>query len=386
MPAGSTWSASACRWPTILPVIYGLKELAHSGWETVPVASLIAGVGFGAVFVRRQRHLAHPLLDLDLFRERQFSAALGMNLGAGVVMAGTFFLLSQFLQLVEGLSPIRAGLSQVPLNVAMAVASIMAPQLARRYRPGYAMAGGLLVAAAGLALVTQANEATPLPVMLAGFGLACVGIAVPTALGMNLIMGAVPPEKAGSASGMSETSTEFGIALGVAVIGSVAAGIYRATVDLPASLSATDEAAARESLAGAVATAHTMPSSMGAELLAPAQSAFTTGLQASAFFGAVVFAGLAVLSAVAFRHIRPYGETAATPESPLAAESASTPAGPRSRPPKSSPRPSRSSRPPSPSHAVEKCSRVIFSALRGHKVGVEGPGSSREPDPSTVIS
>jgi DHA2 family multidrug resistance protein-like MFS transporter len=305
---------------TILPVIYGLKELAHGGWATTPASSVVVGLAFGVVFVRRQRHLEHPLLDLGLFRERQFSAALGLNMGGGIVMAGTFFLLSQFLQLVEGLSPLHAGLSQVPLNVAMAAASMLAPQLARRYRPAYAMSGGLVVAALGLLLVTQTDNGTPLPLLLTGFGLACVGIAVPSALGMNLIMGAVPPEKAGAASGMSETSGELGIALGVAVIGSVAAGIYRTQVEVPAGLSSVDAATARESMAGAVATAQTLPSSMAADLLGPAQAAFTSGLHAAAFFGAVVFAALAALSAVAFRHLRPYGDSSAPDGDPASAE------------------------------------------------------------------
>ena len=74
---------------TILPVIYGLKELAHAGWAQVPLAAVGAGVCFGVGFVRRQVRLDEPLLDISLFRTGQFSSSLGMNLDGGVVMAGS---------------------------------------------------------------------------------------------------------------------------------------------------------------------------------------------------------------------------------------------------------------------------------------------------------
>jgi DHA2 family multidrug resistance protein-like MFS transporter len=143
----------------ILPVIYGLKELAKDGWGASALAAIAAGVVVGVVFCRRQRTLADPLLELDLFRNRAFSTALSIGLGGGVVMAGTFLLLSMYLQLVEGLSPVRAGLALVPLNVAMAVASMLAPQLVRRFRTASVMAAGLTVAACGL----QVRRRTAVP-------------------------------------------------------------------------------------------------------------------------------------------------------------------------------------------------------------------------------
>ena len=218
---------------TILPVIYGLKELARQGLEPAYGAAIVVGVIFGAVFLHRQRRLNSPLLDLELFRNRSFSAAIGINLGGGVVMAGTFLLITLYLQLVVGLSPLRAGLWLVPMNVAMVASTMLAPQLVRRFRPASLMACGLAIAAAGLLLVTQVDAAGGLPIMVIGFTLACVGIAVPTALGVNLIMGSAPPEKAGSASGISETSGEFGIALGVAVLGSVGTAVYRSQISVP---------------------------------------------------------------------------------------------------------------------------------------------------------
>jgi MFS transporter, DHA2 family, multidrug resistance protein len=291
----------------VLPVIYGLKELADDGWAAIPVSAVAVGIGFGVAFVRRQRRLDDPLFDVGLFRNRQFSAGLGVNLGGGVVMAGTFLLLAQFLQLVENLAPLQAGLALAPLNIVMAGSSMLAPHLARRYRPAHAMSAGLLLAALGLLVITQVSGIVGL---LSGFLLACVGIAVPTALVVNLIIGAAPPEKAGAASGMSETSGELGIAFGVAMIGSAAAATYQSRLSIPSTVPVEAAAAARESLPSAVAAAQGLPESLAGDLLVPAQQAFTSGLHLAAALGCVVFTALAVLVARTFRHLRPYGEPA----------------------------------------------------------------------------
>ncbi len=280
---------------TILPVIYGLKVLAKDGVTSTAMAAIAVGVAFGVVFARRQRRLTDPLIDLDLFRNRAFSTALSIGLAGGVVMAGTFLLLSMYLQMVEGLSPLRAGLALVPLNVAMAVASMLAPQLVRRYRVAYVMAAGLTIAASGLLLVTQVESEGGLALLLTGFLLACVGIALPSALGTNLVVGSAPREKAGSAAAMSETSGEFGIALGVAVMGSVGAAVYRNQVDVPGGVPAEAAATAGESITGAVATAAQLPAGLGGDLLDTAREAFTSGLNVAAAVGSVLFVALAAL-------------------------------------------------------------------------------------------
>ena len=97
-----------CRSPTILPVIYGFKEIARGGDTTDgPDDCCPSGLAIGLVFVRRQRRIANPLVDLTLFRSRAFSTALAVMLVGGVVMAGVSFLRSQWLQLVAGLSTAR---------------------------------------------------------------------------------------------------------------------------------------------------------------------------------------------------------------------------------------------------------------------------------------
>jgi DHA2 family multidrug resistance protein-like MFS transporter len=135
----------------VMPVVYGVKELARDGVATVPVAALVAGALAGAVFVRRQLRLADPLLDLGLFRRREFTSALSIGLVAGAVMGGSVYLVTQYLQQVLGLRPLQTGLCEVPQAVVMIAGSLLAPRLAGRFGPARVMAGGLVLAAGGRA-------------------------------------------------------------------------------------------------------------------------------------------------------------------------------------------------------------------------------------------
>lgn len=299
---------------TILPVIYGLKEIAQHGVESTHLVALLAGTAFGVTFVRRQRRLSSPLIDVGLFRNREFSAALGINLSGGVVMAGTFLLLSLYLQMVQGFSPLVAGLCLVPMNLAMAVASNVTPQLAKRFSAANLMAAGLVVAAVGLLMITRVESSGSLPLLMVGFTLASIGIAVPSVLGISLIMGAVPPEKAGSASGISETFGEFGIALGVATIGSIAGAVYRNQITPPTGLPGDLADTARDSITGAGSVASQLPDAIGADLMASAGDAFTTGLNLAGGFGAALFLAMAVVAVTVLRKVGP-SPTATEPAS-----------------------------------------------------------------------
>jgi MFS transporter, DHA2 family, multidrug resistance protein len=102
----------------ILPVIYGLKELTRGGWQPLPVVAIAIGVGFA----RRQHALADPLLDLGLFADRAFSTTLGSMLAYSMLSGGTMVWVAQYFQLVQGLSPLQAGLALVP-GMAAAIGS-----------------------------------------------------------------------------------------------------------------------------------------------------------------------------------------------------------------------------------------------------------------------
>jgi DHA2 family multidrug resistance protein-like MFS transporter len=291
----------------ILPVIYGLKEIARDGWHAAPAVAVVAGVVVGVAFVRRQRRLASPLLDLGLFANRSFRSALATMLAIGVVMAGVTLMSTLYLQAVRGLSPLHAGLWLIPQNIAMAGGSMLAPALARRIRPASLMAAGLLVAGVGLLAQTRADAVGGVAAVVVGLTLAGLGISPAMALTMNLLLGSAPPERAGSAASISETSGEFGVALGVAALGSLAAIAYRAHLAIPAGTPAAADHAARQGITDAVSAAQHLPGPLGADLLDAARTAFTAGLTTVAGLGAAIFVGLAVLAALAFRHVPPTG-------------------------------------------------------------------------------
>jgi DHA2 family multidrug resistance protein-like MFS transporter len=156
----------------ILPFIYGLKELASSGWHPGPGAALAAGIAVGVIFVRRQRLLQDPLLDLRLFGDRAFAVTLGGMLMYSLAAGGTMTFLAQHFQRVDGLSPLGAGLAMVPGMASSIISFQLAALLGRRIRPGLLFPAGLAITVAGLVVITQSAGVVALA---AGFAIACFG-------------------------------------------------------------------------------------------------------------------------------------------------------------------------------------------------------------------
>ncbi|GAA3071586.1 MFS transporter [Streptosporangium carneum] len=294
----------------ILPFIYGVKELARSGWEPLPVVAVAAGLLFAVAFVRRQRVLADPLLDLSLFGDRAFGTTLVSLLAYSLLTGGTMLFVAQYFQSVGGLSPLQAGLGLLPGMAASTVSVMVSPILARRIRPAYLIAAGLVVVVAGLLLVTLADADSGPAILIVAFAVWALGGGPLLSLGINLVVASAPPEKAGAASAMPQISNELGAALGFAVLGSVGIAVYRAQVAdaVPPGLSAEAAGRAHESIAGATAVAADLPGELATALLAPAREAFTSGVHIVAAVSAALLACTALLVAVRLRHIRPVGE------------------------------------------------------------------------------
>ena len=291
-------ASAAMSLAAVLLVIYGLKQLAQDGLGPEPVLSVVVGLAVGWLFVRRQRTLADPLVDLSLFASRAFSGSLATLTLSLFVTFGTFLFVAQYLQLVLGLSPLQAGLWTLPSACGLVAGSMLTPWLARRARPGRVMAGGLVLAAAGFGLLTLA-DGTGLGVVVAGSVIFSLGVAPVGTLATDLIVGSAPPERAGSAAALSETGAELGGALGIAVLGSIGAAVYRGQVAdaLPAGIPAGAAEAARDTLGGAVVAAGQLPAALGADLLDAARQAFTQGLVATSAVSAVLTLALAALAA-----------------------------------------------------------------------------------------
>ncbi|WP_433264616.1 MFS transporter [Actinosynnema sp. CS-041913] len=300
----------------ILPIVYALKETAKDGLSSANVVVLAVGLALGAVFVRRQRGLADPMLDLRLFRVRAFSAAVSIMLVGALTMGGVFLLVSQYLQMVAGLTAVEAGLWLVPQAGAVVIGSLIAPRLARRFRPEFVLGFGMLVAAGGIMLFTQASGAGGVAFVVAGMSIASFGMGPQGVLCTEMVVSSVPPQKAGAASAMSETSAEFGIAMGIAVFGSVGTAVYRDQVAVPAQVPADAAALATDSMAGALQAAGTLPDSLADDVLTTAREAFTSGLHTVAATGAAIVVVFAVVGMIALRktHTAPTADPVPTLE------------------------------------------------------------------------
>jgi MFS transporter, DHA2 family, multidrug resistance protein len=289
----------------VLLVIWGLKQLAQDGLGLPPALSILAGIAVGVVFVRRQQRLPDPLLDLRLFRSPAFSAALATNTLDFFVAFAALLFIAQYLQLVLGLSPLQAGLWMLPSSVGFIVGSLMTPLLVRRARPAYVMAAGMALAAVGFGLLTQVDPDAGLAVLVTGSVVFSLGSAPMTTLATDLMIGTAPPERAGAASGISETSSELGGALGIAILGSIATAVYRGQVTdaVPAAVPSEAATAARDTLGGALAAAGQLPEQLGASLLETTREAFTHGLRLSFAISAAIAIGIAILVATLLRHV-----------------------------------------------------------------------------------
>jgi DHA2 family multidrug resistance protein-like MFS transporter len=290
----------------MLAIIYGLKQLAVDGIEPVAIGSLVLGVTVGAIWVRRQRRLADPMIDLALFRHRTFNAALGINFLAIFVAIGYFLFVAQYLQLVAGLSPLQAGLWSLPSAIAFIAGSQAAPRLVQRIRPVYLISAGLAIAAVGLGVLTGVSANGDLGPVIAASVIISLGLAPVFGLTTEMIVGSAPPEKAGAASGISETGAELGGALGIALLGSIGIAIYRDFLGayLPPSVPASAAAEARDTLGAAVAAAAELPDEIGSTVLALSREAFVQGMALSAGIAAIVAAILALAALVTLRSAR----------------------------------------------------------------------------------
>jgi len=294
----------------LLAIIYGIKRFAAQEPAGPSIALLAAGVLVGLGFVIRQLRAEKPLLDVRLFANRTVSGALAVFLLSAAALGGVYSLFTQYLQHVQELSPLQAGLAILPAAAVLIVIATLSPVLARRFRPGNVIAVGLLTQVVGYILFAQLDAGTGLALVIASFVITYPGVAPSMALTTALVVSSVPPQKAGGASGLATTANDLGISLGVAVIGSVGIAAYRNRIGelLPDELPADAAAVASDSVDGAMASAAGLPDSLGEQLVNAAQEAFTGGLNTAAIVSAAIAALAAVIAATRLRHVRPTGQ------------------------------------------------------------------------------
>jgi DHA2 family multidrug resistance protein-like MFS transporter len=272
----------------ILAIAYCLKQLGAGGVNVLSVLVGVAGTTCTVLFVRRQRTVPEPLLRLELLRNRTVATILVALVGAGAGLAGVGLLTTQYLQTVRGFSPLASAVWFAPMGLALALGCTLAPLTRRMLSPSAAISAGLAMSATGFLPIALATGPVPL---IAGTALVALGAGPLFALGTGLVIGSVAAERSGSAAALSETSNYLGGTAGIALFGTVAAGLYHARMsgfeDVPA--------AARDTVAGATAAAAELPPDLAGRLLPAAHAAFTDGLTLVAVCGGVLFGALALL-------------------------------------------------------------------------------------------
>jgi DHA2 family multidrug resistance protein-like MFS transporter len=265
----------------VLSMIFGLKQMAQGGLSIVPFLTILAGILLAAAFTRRQLVLTEPLIDLRLFREPGFAASLATYGLSILIVFGGFVFLPQYLQLVLGLSPLMAGLWTLPWALAFVLGAAVVPPLVKRIPAARLMAVGLVMSAVGFAMLMMIGRDTSFMWFAASSSLFSLGMAPVFTLTTDLVISTAPPERAGAASAMSETSAELGGALGIALFGSIGIAIYRLAMAerIPAVLSALDAESARATLGGALAAATRLSPADGAVLVDAGRSAFVSALR-----------------------------------------------------------------------------------------------------------
>jgi DHA2 family multidrug resistance protein-like MFS transporter len=300
----------------VLAVIYGLKEIAQEGGGLLPALSTLVGLAIGLLFLHRQRRLAEPLIDLRLFQIPTFNVSLATNVLAVFVAVGYFLFVAQYLQLVLGLSPLQAGLWSLPSAAGFIVGSNVAPRYVHRFRPAFVLGVHLALAAIGLVIITQAGISTGPVLVVVASVLISLALAPVFTLTTELIVGSAPPERAGVASGISETGAELGGALGIAILGSVGTVAYRSELAsrLPAGVPPEAAEAALDTLGAAVTVAEQLPGQVGPVLLGVAQGAFVQGMHLAAAISAAVAIAAALAVMILLRSVSARSEPEPQPE------------------------------------------------------------------------
>lgn len=275
----------------ILPVVYAVKTLASEGVSGAVIVIGVFGLAMLAAFLIHERRTAEPLLDLALFRNPQFSGSVTTALVGMMALGGMSYLTGVYLQSVRGFDVLSAALAGLPMAVGVAVFSIGAARVVALVGLRTAFAGSLVLAAAGNLGLLALSTSSPLWIYLVCTSIAGIGYGVQFSLVSDVVVGSVPVERSGAASGISETSFELGTALGLALLGSLTTLVFRQHANgLPFG----------DTLGETLHRAEGMGPD-GAALADAARSAFVDGMHAASIVNVVLLSALAVVLAVVMR-------------------------------------------------------------------------------------
>jgi len=294
-------------------LVFAIIEGPGHGWTSPLVAGAFSvAVVMLASFAYVETHRRSPMLDVRLFRNPRFTAASLAVTSLYFCLFGVIFFQTQHLQFVLGYDPLGAGVRTLPFAVVLLVVANTTPRIVRVLGTRAVITAGLTLVALSMLARAQFDVHTGYGGILLTQCLFALGMGLTIAPATASIMGAVPAGRAGVGSAINDTTRQVGGALGVAVMGSVGASLYRhsAAHALPAAhLPATVSAQALDSVGPALAEAHQLPSALGHTVTDAARSAFIHGLDVASLVGF----GIAVAGALLAWRFIPAGMTTGAP-------------------------------------------------------------------------
>ncbi|MDI9883226.1 MFS transporter [Streptomyces sp. HNM0645] len=280
----------------VLGVVLGVKRLGAGDalLDHRTAGPLLAGAVLLALFVRRQKRRRHPLIDMRMFARATFSTSVGCIVLAMLALVGLELIAVQYLQLVLGLSPLETGLRLLPLTFAAMAAGATGSLTLRRLGPRRMVGWGFVLTAAAVVLLTLMGQHDRPLLLTAGFVLLGFGLQTTLFGAYESMLSEAPPEQAGGAAAIGETSYQLGAGMGIALLGSVMNAAYAPGLDAASAPPAARSAAAH-SLGEAYQVALQLGGPAGDALRTAARHAFVHGLHVTLF----VSAGLLLLGALA---------------------------------------------------------------------------------------
>jgi hypothetical protein len=283
----------------LLAIVDAIIEAPTRGWTDLGTLLEVAG-GLAAItaFIWWELRIDHPLIDLRIFTSRAFSAASASVTMTFFALFGSLFVFTQYLQLVHGYSPLSAGVRALPFAFATGVMSPLSPVLAKHLGNRTVISTGLALMGLGLLDLSTARVDTGYPALALAVAIMGAGMGLVMAPASSTIMATVPTHQASAGSAVNDTIREVGGALGVAIVGSLAAAVYRNRLStrLAAHHAPSFVAhVATGSIAAADAVAKSLGGMRGSEIVLAAHQAFTTAMS----LGMRVTGGIAVVGALA---------------------------------------------------------------------------------------
>ena len=285
------WPGVALSIAGVVGVLWGIIEAPERGWsDPLILGAFAVGILALVAFARWELHSAEPMLDVRFFRNARFSAANGAVTLAVFGMFGSLFLVSQFLQFVQGHSALQSGLRITPFAIGLALGAPIGNLLDRRIGTKLTVAGGLVVTAIGLYSFNSTQVDSPFLNLFGSMILMAIGMGTVFGPATESVMGSLPPERAGVGSAINDTTRELGGALGVAVIGSAMSSAYSSSLSHAIGSAPMPDAmrsAVERSLAGALAVADRIGGDGGHALADVAKTAYVDGMHRGVTIGSV---------------------------------------------------------------------------------------------------